>query len=101
MEPRVAQGLLIAKVVAADGMITPEERVFLNAALARLGLTPEERKIVDDFERLDEAEAVVAAMDEADKRDFVDTLLTAATVDGRLAPLEAAAVQKISRALGL
>lgn len=101
VEPRVAQCLLIASVLAADGMITPEERVFLNAALARFELGPEERAIVDDLERLDEAEAVVAALSDAERRDFVDLLLTAASADGRLSPLEAVAVQHIVRALGI
>jgi uncharacterized tellurite resistance protein B-like protein len=101
MELRVAQALLIARVLTADGMITPDERVFLNAALARLALTPDERKIVDDMERLDEAEAVVAALPETEKRELVDTLLTAASADGKLSSLEAAAVQRIVKALGL
>jgi uncharacterized tellurite resistance protein B-like protein len=101
MEPRVAQCLLIAKVLAADGMITQDERVFLNAALARLELTPAERAVVDDLEKIDEAQAVVAAMPEADKREFVDTLLTAASADGKLSQLEAATVQRIVQALGL
>lgn len=101
MDPRVAQGLLIANVLAADGMITPDERTFLQAALARLRLSAEERVVVDDLARIDEAEAAVAALSEAERREFVDTLLTAASADGRLAPLEAAAVQRIVRALGL
>jgi uncharacterized tellurite resistance protein B-like protein len=101
MEPRVAQCLLIAKVLIADGMITSDERVFLNAAIARLGLTPEEREQVTYLEGLDDAEAVVAAMSEADKRELLDMLLTAASADGRLSPHELAAVKKISHALGL
>ncbi|MGZ3424450.1 MAG: TerB family tellurite resistance protein [Polyangiales bacterium] len=101
MEPRVAQCLLIAKVLVADGMITPDERVFLNAAIARFGLTPEERERVIELEGWEEAEKVVAAMNETDKRDFVDTLLTAASADGRLSPLELAVVKKISSALKL
>jgi uncharacterized tellurite resistance protein B-like protein len=98
---RVAQCLLVAKVLIADGMITPDERTFLNATLARLGLTPEERAQVVELEGMQEAETIAAAMSEEDKREFVELLLTAASADGRLSSHEVLTVQQISRALGL
>lgn len=101
MNLRVAQSLLVAKVLVADGMITPEERTFLDATLARLGLTPEERKQVVELEGMDEAERVVAATPEDDRREFVELLLTAASADGKLSVHEALTVQQIGRALGL
>lgn len=101
MNVRVAQCLLVAKVLIADGMITPDERTFLNATLARLGLTPEERAQVVELEGMQEAETIAAAMSEEDKREFVELLLTAASADGRLSSHEVLTVQQISRALGL
>ncbi len=101
MELRLAQCLLVAKVLVADGMITPEERRFLDATLARMRLDAAERARVVELDGWDEAEKVVAQMSEDDKRELVELLLTAASVDGRLSPQEAVAVGKISRALGL
>lgn len=101
MNVRVAQCLLVAKVLVADGMITPDERSFLNATLARLGLTPEERAQVVELEGMPEAEAMAATMPEDDKREFVELLLTAASADGRLSSHEVLTVQQIGRALGL
>ncbi|MBL8717261.1 MAG: TerB family tellurite resistance protein [Myxococcales bacterium] len=101
MNLRVAQCLLVAKVIVADGMITPEERTFLNATLARLGLSKEERAQVIELEGMEEAERMAATMEEADKREFVELLLTAASADGKLSSHEVLTVQQISRALGL
>lgn len=101
MNVRVAQCLLVAKVLVADGMITPDERTFLNATLARLGLAPEERAQVVELEGMQEAETMAATMSEDDKREFVELLLTAASADGRLSSHEVLTVQQISRALGL
>lgn len=101
MTPALAQCLLIAKVIVADGMITNDERVFLNAALARYGLTKEERAQLVELEGVEEAERVVAALGEEDKRDFLDALMTAASADGKLSALEMASIKKISAALGM
>jgi uncharacterized tellurite resistance protein B-like protein len=98
---RVAQCLLVAKVLVADGMISPDERTFLNATLARLGLTAEERAQVVELEGMAEAEKLVATMEEDDKREFVELLLTAASADGHLSSHEVLTVQQIGRALGL
>lgn len=101
MEPRLAKCLLVAKVLVADGMMTEDERVFLGATMARLGLNEDERRRVIDLEGWDEAEPIVNALSEDEKRDIVDMLMTAASADGRLSKHEADTVKKISAALGL
>lgn len=101
MEQRLAECLLVAKVLVADGMMTEEERVFLGATMGRLGLNEEERRKVLDLEGWDEAEPIVKKLPEERKREIVDMLMTAASADGRLSKHEAEAVRKISAALGL
>jgi len=101
MKPNVAKCLLVSKVLVADGIMTENERIFLDAAMKNLGLSEEERRAVFDLEGWDEAEPVVAALSEDEKRDFASTLVDAASADGRLSPLEAKAVQSILKALGV
>jgi uncharacterized tellurite resistance protein B-like protein len=101
MEQRLAECLLVAKVLVADGIMTDDERVFLNATMARLGLTEDERRRVVELEGWDEAEPIVKNLSEEQKREVIDMLMTAASADGRLSKHEADAVKKISVALGL
>lgn len=101
MELRLAKCLLVAKVLVADGMMTEDERVFLGATMARLGLNEDERRRVIDLEGWDQAEPIVKALSEDEKRDIVDMLMAAASADGRLSKHEAETVKKISAALGL
>jgi uncharacterized tellurite resistance protein B-like protein len=101
MNERMAKCLLITKVLAADGIMTENERAFLDSAMKRMGLPPEEKRKVFDLEGWDDAEAVVAKMPEEEKRQLVSQLVDAASVDGRLSPLEAGIVKRISTALGL
>jgi uncharacterized tellurite resistance protein B-like protein len=101
MEPRVAHCLLISKVLVADGIMTENEREFLDHWMRKMGLTDAERKQVIDLEGWDDAEPVIAKMSEDDKRAMIDTLVSAASADGRLSPLEVAAVKKITLKLGL
>jgi uncharacterized tellurite resistance protein B-like protein len=101
MHPRIAKSLLLTKVLTADGMMTEDERSFLDQAMTRLGVLDTERRGILDLEGWDEAEAALAGLPEDDKRDMVSQLVDAASSDGRLAPLELAMVQRITRALGL
>jgi uncharacterized tellurite resistance protein B-like protein len=101
MEQRLAECLLVAKVLVADGIMTDDERTFLGATMARLGLNEEERRKVMDLEGWDEAEPIVKTLSAERKAEIVDMLMTAASADGRLSKLEAEAVKKISAALGL
>lgn len=101
MDLRIAKCLLVTKVLVADGIMTENERAFLDQSMRRLGLNDDERRRVIDLEGWDEAEPVVAKLSEDDKRAFLETLISAASADGRLSPLEVAVVKEITTALGL
>lgn len=101
MEQRLAECLLVAKVLVADGIMTDDERVFLNATMARLGLNEDERRRVVELDGWDEAEPIVKNLSEEQRREVVDMLMTAASADGRLSKQEADVLKKISAALGL
>ena len=101
MNVRVAKCLLVAKVLVADGMMTENERSFLEVAMTHLKLDADDRQKVLDLEGLDDAELVVMTLPEKDRREFLSTLVDAASADGKLSPLEAATVKRITAALGL
>ena len=101
MDDRLARALVVAKVLVADGMMTPQEKGFLGRVMGKLELDDGQREKVFDLEGLDEAESVTAAMPEADRRALVDEVLEAALVDGKLSPHETEAIAKLTTALGL
>ena len=101
MEPRIAKCLLLSKVLAADGIMTENERAFLDSAMKKLGVKDEERRGIHDLEGWDEAESALTGASEEEKREIVSSLVDAASADGRLSPLEMAMVKRISKALGL
>ena len=101
MEPRIAKCLLLTKVLAADGIMTENERAFLDHAMKKLGVKDDERKGIHNLEGWDEAEAALVGSSEEEKRELVSQLVDAASADGRLSPLEMQMVKRISKALGL
>ena len=101
MNPRVAVCLLVSKILVADGVMTENEREFLRAAMRRLGLTDAEQRGVIDLEGWDAAEAVARELPAGERIEIVSTLLDAASVDGRLSPLEMQEVKRIAGALGV
>ncbi len=101
MEPRIAKCLLLSKVLAADGIMTENERAFLDSAMKKLGVKDDERRGIHDLEGWDEAESALTGASEEEKREIVSSLVDAASADGRLSPLEMAMVKRISKALGL
>jgi uncharacterized tellurite resistance protein B-like protein len=101
MEPKVAKCLLISKVLVADGIMTENERIFLDRTMKQLGLDDAERRKVLDLEGWDQAEPVVAKLSMEEKRELMSTLVDASSADGRLSPLEMATVKRITAALGL
>lgn len=101
MDKKLAKCLLYTKVLTADGMMTENERAFLEQAMSQLGLAPDERRMVLDLEGWDEAEATLGALERSEKESLVEELLDAASADGRLSPLEVAQVRAISAKLGL
>ena len=101
MNLKVAKCLLVSKVLVADGIMTENERVFLDKMMRGLGLDEGERRRVLDLEGWDQAEPVVAKLTDEEKRELVSTLVDAASADGKLSPLELASVKRITAALGV
>jgi uncharacterized tellurite resistance protein B-like protein len=101
MEPRIAKSLLLTKVLAADGIMTENERAFLDSAMTKLGVKDDERRRIINLEGWDEAESALASISDEEKREMVSQLVDAASADGRLSPLEMQMVKRISAALGI
>lgn len=101
MDVRVAKCVLLTKVLAADGMMTENERTVLEKAMKREALGDAERKIVLDLEGWNDAEAAIAKLGENERRELLGELVEAASADGRLSPLEASMLKEITAALGL
>jgi uncharacterized tellurite resistance protein B-like protein len=101
MELRVAKCLLVSQVLVADGIMTENERAFLDALMTKLGLTADERRKVIDLEGWDEAEPIANALSLDEKRDIIAMMVDAASSDGKLSPLENQTVKRISKALGV
>jgi uncharacterized tellurite resistance protein B-like protein len=101
MSPNVAKCLVVSSVLVADGMMTDDERAFLDELITGLGLTEDERKTVIDLEGIDEAQAMVAKLPEDERRAIVEQLVDAASADAKLSPHELAAIKKVSAALGV
>jgi uncharacterized tellurite resistance protein B-like protein len=101
MKLSVAKCLLESKVLVADGIMTENERIFLEKFMRGLGLDDDERRRVLDLEGWDQAEPVVAKLSTEEKRELLSTLVDASSADGRLSPLELATVKRITAALGI
>ena len=101
MTTNLAQCLLVAHVLVADGIMTDDERAFLLATSDRLGLSDEERAQVTALDGIDEAKVVLRGLPSGERELMMDMLIDAASSDGRLGPHELAAVRGIADALGL
>lgn len=101
MNEKTARCLLLSKVLIADGIMTENERIFLDRAMTKMGLTDDERRRVIDLEGWNEAEAALAGLPAESKQELVGELVDAASADGRLSPLENEMVKRITQALGL
>lgn len=101
MEPRIAKCLLLSKVLAADGIVSENERAFLQTAMNKLGVPEEERQGILELNGWEQAEPTLASLPESEKHEIVRQLLEAGGTDGRLSPLEKAMVTRIALALGL
>jgi uncharacterized tellurite resistance protein B-like protein len=97
----VAKCLVVSKVLVADGMMTDEEKRFLEDMMTSHGLTADERRRVLDLEGFDEADAQVKALPIEERREIVSQLVDAASADGKMSPHELDAVKRVTRALGL
>ena len=101
MSPNVAKCLLVSKVLVADGMVTEDERGFLDEVMNRFGLSLGERLDVVDLKGLDDALPIVLALPVAERQALVDLLVDAASADGHLSPHELATVKRLTQALQL
>jgi tellurite resistance protein len=100
MNERVARCLILASVIAADGVVHPMEKAFLNHLMSRLGLSPEEQAEVVSLRQVDQAEALAAAMSVPEKRAILDEAVAAVLVDGQLHPAEKEIIDRLSKLLG-
>jgi len=100
MNDRVARCLILASVIAADGIIHPMEKAFLNHLMSRLGLTAEEQTEVTSLKGLEHAEAQAAQMGLPEKRQLLDEAVAAVLVDGKLSPEEKDIIDRLSKLLG-
>jgi uncharacterized tellurite resistance protein B-like protein len=101
MNEKVAKCLLVSKVLVADGMMTDDERGFLDAMMTAEGLDAGERRRVIELEGWDRAEALVRALPIDQRRALLAQLVDAASADGRLSAHELATIQKLGTALGV
>lgn len=101
MDEREARCALLAKVLAADGIMTDHERAFLEEAMTQQGLDDAQRRRVRDLDGWNEAAAVMATLELAQKRAFMDSLLDAVLADGKISEHERATIQELAAALGL
>jgi uncharacterized tellurite resistance protein B-like protein len=101
MNEKVAKCLLVSKVLVADGMMTDDERGFLDAMMTAEGLDAGERSRVIDLDGWDEAERLVRELPIADRRALVEQLVDAAAEDGRLSVHELATIRQLTDQLGV
>jgi len=101
MDQRIAKCLLVSQVLVADGIMTENERAFLDALMTRLRLSDAERRRVIDLEDWDAAEPIAKAMTIDERREIIAMMVDAASSDGRLSPLESQTVKRIAKALGV
>ena len=94
MNEKVAKCLLIAKVLVADGIMTDDERSFLDGVMAAEGLDADERRRVIELDGWDDAERLVRALP-------IEQLVDAASADGRLSTHELATIRQLSAELGV
>lgn len=99
MNARVAKCLLVSKVLVADGIMTDDERGFLDGLMTKLELTPDEKRRVIELEDWDAAESIIAALSADERREIVELMVDAAAADGHLSALELATVKRVAAAL--
>jgi uncharacterized tellurite resistance protein B-like protein len=99
MNAKVAKCLLVAKVLVADGIMTDDERAFLETLMMAYGLDDEERRRVTELDGWDEAEQLLRALPLEQRLGLIEQLVDAAAADGRLSANELAAIQQAARDL--
>lgn len=100
MNDRVVRCQVLASVIAADGVIHPMEKAFLNHLMSRMGLSPEEQAEVVSLKYADEAELMVGKLALADRRELLDQAVAAVLIDGKLSPEEKDIIDRLAKLLG-
>ena len=101
MNAKVAKCLLVSKVLVADGMMTDDERGFLDTMMTALALDADERRRVIELEGWDEAESFVRGLSLDERQALVEQLVDAASADGRLSAHELATIKQVASELGV
>lgn len=101
MNEKVAKCLLIAKVLVADGIMTDDERGFLDAMMAAEGLDADERRRVTELDGWDDAARLVGGLPIEQRRALIAQLVDAASADGRLSTYELATIRQLAAELGV
>jgi len=99
MHERLIRCHLIASIIAADGIINADERVYLENAMETFGLSPEERDAVRHFEGADEALAEARKLPLEARRSLIDELVGATLTDALVSSQEMQLVQQLSKLL--
>jgi len=101
MNAKVAKCLLVSKVLVADGIMTDDERGFLETMMTAFGLDDDERRRVIELEGWDAAERFVRELPLEQRQELIERMVDAASVDGRLSPHELAAIKQVASELGV
>jgi uncharacterized tellurite resistance protein B-like protein len=101
MNEKVAKCLLIAKVLVADGIMTDDERGFLDAMMTAEGLDADERRRVTELDGWDDAARLVGELPIEHRRALLAQLVDAASADGRLSTHELATIRQLAAELGV
>lgn len=98
-ELRAKVSALLEAVVAADGMIRPEERDFVRRAASRYRLPEPDAPL--SLRSLGSATEALRALDTSAQSRVLALLVNAAVVDGELEPREHALLLAAAAALGI
>ena len=96
---KLARCHLIAGVIAADDIVTSEERGYLDRIMAHLGLDEAQRQEVLDEVDTPDASFEAATLPYDDRREILDDLVTAAMVDGHFHPAEEEYILRVAKAM--
>jgi uncharacterized tellurite resistance protein B-like protein len=98
-EQRAKVSQLLEAVVAADGVITPEEREFVRKAVARWKLPIPDAPL--SIRSLGSATEVLRSLDSDSQARVLALLVDAAAADGRVDPREHALLLAAAATLGI
>lgn len=101
MNARVLRCKIIAQMLVADGMMTADERTFLDDCMNDVGLDDDERAQVVAIDPAEDIASEARGLPVEERREIVDLLVRAALADGRLSPYEMKLIRELTEALDL